>query len=287
MSELALCDSDLREVPADVAVARGPYIQTLNLSGNALVAPGNLQYFTSVKTLILDHNSLESLDGFPRMTSVTTLWFNNNSVSLLVEFIDAVEALFPNLVYLAFMRNPASPPLVCLSEEDTAASHRYRCVCAACAMICMLATNSRVGARSGPCRLYVLYRLPRLQFLDASAPTPAERRESAEKGQYMAVRKPKQAASSASLAAGGGLGSPGSDAGGISIFSGMGSGFDAGSASSPGSGRARGATESGEGSGVSPPVARKPQAHIMVAAATSAYDGRHSEGNRFIRDSQL
>ena len=129
MSELALCDASLTEVPSDVALARGRYIQTLNLSGNAIKAPANLQHFTSVTTLILDHNNLESLDGFPHMPSVKTLWFNNNTVSQLVEFIDAVAEHFPNLTYLAFMRNPASPPLVCLSEEDTAASHRHRCVC--------------------------------------------------------------------------------------------------------------------------------------------------------------
>ena len=126
MSDLALCDAGLKEVPIDVATARGRYIQTLNLTGNALIAPGNLQHFSSLTTLILDHNDLDSLEGFPVMASVKTLWFNNNNVSELVEFIDQVSVLFPNLVYLAFMRNPASPPLVCLSEEDTSKSHRYR-----------------------------------------------------------------------------------------------------------------------------------------------------------------
>ena len=126
MADLALCDAGLKEVPADIAASRGRSVQTLNLSGNELVPPANLQLFTAVTTLILDHNGLESLEGFPPMPSVTTLWFNNNSVSELVDFMDSVVALFPRLVYLAFMRNPASPPLVCLSEEDTAASHRYR-----------------------------------------------------------------------------------------------------------------------------------------------------------------
>ena len=136
----------------------------------------------------------------------------------------------------------------------------------------------------------MLYRLPRLQFLDASAPTPAERAEAAEKGQYMVVRKPKRAASSASLrlSSGGGGAAIGDAADSPSIFSGMGSGFDAGS---PGTSRA-GAGGDADGP-ISPSSAggsagtRKPQSHIMVAAATSAYDGRHSEGNRFIRDSQL
>jgi Leucine-rich repeat (LRR) protein len=104
MGDLALCDLSLKEIPLDTATLRGPYVHTLNLSGNALVAPGNLEHFTSVTTLILDHNDLESLDGFPRMPSVTTLWLNNNRISQLVELADSLVFSFPNLVYLAFMR---------------------------------------------------------------------------------------------------------------------------------------------------------------------------------------
>ena len=47
-------------------------------------------------------------------------------MSDLVEFMDQVVALFPNVTYLACMRNPASPPLVCISEEDVSASTRFR-----------------------------------------------------------------------------------------------------------------------------------------------------------------
>ncbi len=104
MGDLALCDLGLKEVPLETATLCGGSTLTLNLSGNALVAPGNLQYFTAVTTLILDHNELESLDAFSRMPSVTTLWLNNNKISELVELADAVAFSFPNLRYLAFMR---------------------------------------------------------------------------------------------------------------------------------------------------------------------------------------
>lgn len=132
------------------------------------------------------------------MDSVTTLWFNNNDVSVrgvgrdprsrarqrtpslpsppppptssfqvgdLVEFLDEVVATFPNVTYLSLMRNPASPPLVCLSEEDVQATQRYR--------------------------LYVIFRLPRLQFLDSGPVLAEERKEAAARGQFLAVRKPK------------------------------------------------------------------------------------------------
>jgi hypothetical protein len=93
-----------------------------------------------------------------------------------VEFLDQVATAFPNVVYLSFMRNPASPPLVCVSEDDVAAAKRYR--------------------------TYVIYRLPKLQFLDASPVTAAEKAEAAEKGQFLAPRRPKKSVQ-ASAAAGG------------------------------------------------------------------------------------
>jgi hypothetical protein len=147
--------------------------------------PGNISAFAKVHTLILDKNGLQGVGGFPKMPSVTTLWFNNNEVNDIVEFMDEVQATFPNVTYLSCMRNPASPPLVCVSEEDVAASSRFR--------------------------LYVVHRLPKLQFLDASPVTAEERKEATARGQFLAVRKPKQKSVSAlnkptspSAAAGGG-----------------------------------------------------------------------------------
>ena len=82
--------------------------------------------FTRVHTLILDKNELAGLEGFPRLPSVTTLWFNNNGVEDLVDFCDQVEATCPRVTYLALMRNPAAPPLVCVSEDDVQSATRYR-----------------------------------------------------------------------------------------------------------------------------------------------------------------
>lgn len=80
MSELALVDQGLSEIPLHLAESRGPVTKALNLTENHFVPPGNLQHFRVVETLILDKNDLENLEGFPRMESVTTLWFNNNKV---------------------------------------------------------------------------------------------------------------------------------------------------------------------------------------------------------------
>jgi hypothetical protein len=121
----------------------------------------------------------------------------------------------------------------------------------------------------------VLYRLPKLQFLDASAPSHAERAEAAEKGQYMAVRKPKRAPSGSNILGGespSGLASP-------SIFSGFGAATS--ETATSGSGGAAGASSADVGSagGEADSSSRKSHgAHIMLSTATSSYDGKHSEG---------
>lgn len=134
------------------------------------------------------------------------------------------------------------------------------------------------------CRLYVIYRLPKLQFLNASPVTAAERREAAEKGQYMAVRKPKRATSGGA----GGSGSGAGDAAGAaaaapdaaSLFFG---GATAGSAPAAGAGGGGAGAAAGKGEGEDGD--KRPSA--FIALGSTHYDGRHSEGNRFIVDSDL
>jgi len=135
------------------------------------------------------------------------------------------------------MRNPCSPPLVCVSEDDVQATRRHR--------------------------LYVVFRLPRLQFLDSSPVTAAERKEAAEKGAYLAPRRPKAAA------AGGGGGSGGGGAGSPAA---------AGPALVGGGLSTAGAAEAAA-------EKKKPASFLGVGAST--YDGRNSEGNRFITDRSL
>ena len=62
---------------------------------------------------------------------------------------------------LSMMQNPASPKLVSESVEDHHMAARYR--------------------------LYVIYRIPSLQFLDASPVTPTERAEARQKVRTRAV----------------------------------------------------------------------------------------------------
>ncbi len=199
-------------------------------------------------TLILDKNGLAGLAGFPAMPTLAQLWFNNNAAEDLAAFCDDVARLFPALTWLSFMRNPAAPPLVCQSEEDAAAAGRYR--------------------------LYVVFRLPKLQFLDAQPVTPAERAEAAKRGQFLAARRPKagdpgagppsRGNSSSGVGGGGGGGGGGG-------FLGM---FSGGAAGGGGGGGAAG------GAGAAAPQPKKPTAYLAVGR--QEYNGKHSEGNRFI-----
>ena len=121
---------------------------------------------------------------------------------------------------------------MCVTEDDVPATRRHR--------------------------LYVAFRLPRRQFLDSSPVTAAERKEAAEKGAYLAPRKPKAAAA------------------------GAGSGAGAAAAA------AAGAPPPGSPGGAPPaeaPVKKQPASFLGVGAST--YDGRNSEGNRFITDRSL
>lgn len=251
-----MLEKDLAEVPLDVAVSSGPSAKTLNLTENRFCPPGNLQHFKVLEQLVLDNNNISSLEGFPCMPSVTTLWINKNQISDLPELADQLLALFPNVMYLSAMMNPASPPLVLTSEEDVARSKRYRA--------------------------YLAYRLPRLAFLDASPITAEERAEGREKGDFLVARKPKRATAASATSAGsapaGASAAAPSAADAASLFYGSGAAAAGGAGSSPGAvGSAAAASADAE--------KRKPAAYLGLG--TTHYDGRHSEGNRFVTNDQL
>jgi len=220
-TELNLVDLDLTEVPSSYLSAAVSYL-TLNLSENRLLPPCNLHHFSKVHTLVLDKNGLKSVSGFAKMLSVTTLWFNNNNVTDIVGFLDDVVTIFPNVTYLSCMRNPCSPPLAIVSEEDVETTRRFR--------------------------LYVIYRLPKLQFLDSSPVSLNERKEASQKGQYLAPRRP-------------------ATTGAISPVS---------ASSMP---IAQPAPQA--------PAEALKRPSSFLGVGSSRYDGANSEGNRFITDKHL
>eukprot|EP01138_Halocafeteria_seosinensis_P003332 gb/GECG01003408.1/.p1 GENE.gb/GECG01003408.1/~~gb/GECG01003408.1/.p1 ORF type:complete len:282 (+),score=34.60 gb/GECG01003408.1/:1-846(+) len=280
--ELALLDKNLPEIPAWVE-DQAESVKTLNLTGNALEKFKRLNMFTNLDTLILDKNGLTNLEGCPRMESVRTLWCNNNYIQDVETFLTQAQKSFPNITKLSVMRNPASPPMVCLSEEDVAAMERHR--------------------------LYVIYRLPQLMFLDSSPIKAEERREAKRRGQFLAVRKPPKKRNSMSESSRhtgelrgrtGSMSSVGSNQSmpaqtnkADNVWSALDGGLT--SADSHGgadnvppeerSSYAQSFSDEFSDGEHEEKQTKKPTAFLRVE--TTRYDGKHSEGNRFILDQHL
>ena len=121
-------------------------------------------------------------------------------------------------------------------------------------------------------RCYLAYRLPALTFLDAAPITADERAEGREKGEFLVARKPKRRAAAADAAAAAGAGA------GMQFFGGAGAGTGTGA----GAGAAPAAGADG-----APDEQLKKKSSAFLGLGRSTYDGRHSEGNRFIVDKDL
>eukprot|EP00753_Platysulcus_tardus_P022645 PLAT9853.1.p1 GENE.PLAT9853.1~~PLAT9853.1.p1 ORF type:complete len:234 (-),score=75.90 PLAT9853.1:56-757(-) len=221
---LSLVRRDLRELPADVAASRGPIVFTLDLTENRLESFAHFDKFTELDTLILDKNGLSSLAGMPVMPTVDTFWFNNNQVADLVGFIDEVVEKLPNITYLSMMRNPACPGFYDLTDADVEDYNRYR--------------------------YYILYRIPKLKFLDSAPVSAEEREEASRRGEFLAVRRP-----------------------------------DGKKKKKKKKKKSEEERKEEEGGLAAMHSKREPAAFLGIGI--SRYDGRHSEGNRFILNEDL
>jgi hypothetical protein len=228
--DLVLVEKELSSIP-DSFVASHAAAKTINLTGNAIRPPANLDKFKEAEALILDLNELDSLEGFPVMPSVTTLWLNKNKFNDLPSLVDQIKASFPNCQVLSLMGNPCAPGLVLTSQEDVMRIERYR------------------G--------YLAHRLsPHLAVLDSSRITDKERADGKAAGDLAIPRKPPRPSAAAAAAA----------------------------ASSAAPTVAEPSVSPSEGSS----SGRSAKGNAFLALGRSnAYDGSHSEGNRFIVDTQL
>eukprot|EP00771_Trimastix_marina_P001853 gnl/Trimastix_PCT/2959.p2 GENE.gnl/Trimastix_PCT/2959~~gnl/Trimastix_PCT/2959.p2 ORF type:complete len:248 (+),score=67.22 gnl/Trimastix_PCT/2959:881-1624(+) len=159
---LSLAGLDLEQMPSEYGVKYGSHIKRLDLSHNKISAIQNIALFTALEDLVLDNNQLVSEQHFPNLPSVTTLWVNNNKIADIKAFLDAVCPAFSHLTYLSTLKNSACPhPLTGGNEDDY---RRYR--------------------------LYVLSRLPSLNFLDSAPCTPEEIAEAKRRGQFCLPSRP-------------------------------------------------------------------------------------------------
>lgn len=128
----------------------------------------SLESFTKLTSLVVDSNQLIShQERLPTLAHLTTLSVNDNAIDDLDVWLTCVAARFPNLTFLSMLKNPACPNY--FIGKDAKDYARYR--------------------------LFVLHRLPGLKFLDSSPVTASERAEAKRVGHLMRVARPVAKAS--------------------------------------------------------------------------------------------
>ncbi|KAJ9450261.1 putative U2 small nuclear ribonucleoprotein Aprime [Diplonema papillatum] len=144
------------------SIAASSSVTILDVSHNEIESLEGLAQFPSLEILTLDNNPITTLAGMPVMKNLKTLWLNNclldDTDATLQTLIDAA----PRLRFLSLLGNPMSKSELSGASADEAS--RYR--------------------------LYTLYKIPSLSFLDATPVTPTERENAVSKGRYLKIARP-------------------------------------------------------------------------------------------------
>eukprot|EP01060_Flectonema_neradi_P014170 TRINITY_DN20886_c0_g1_i1.p1 TRINITY_DN20886_c0_g1~~TRINITY_DN20886_c0_g1_i1.p1 ORF type:complete len:250 (+),score=65.56 TRINITY_DN20886_c0_g1_i1:60-752(+) len=138
----------------------------LDVSFNDLSDFEGLSDFTNIETLTVDNNNIKSLETLPSLPSLKTLWLNKNCISDVDSALEVLSTKMPNIEYLSLIGNPG-----CKSEM-----------------------NGSTPSEAERYRLYCIYKLPKLVFLDSSPVKEDERQNAIARGQYLKVAKPTVAA---------------------------------------------------------------------------------------------
>eukprot|EP01120_Amphizonella_sp_Union-15-10_P007370 TRINITY_DN2478_c0_g1_i1.p1 TRINITY_DN2478_c0_g1~~TRINITY_DN2478_c0_g1_i1.p1 ORF type:complete len:229 (-),score=49.21 TRINITY_DN2478_c0_g1_i1:50-736(-) len=160
---LSLIAQNLTHLPAFLGEEYGEQTTSLALNDNALSTVENLENFTNLQSLVLDNNSIVSISSFPKIQTLQTLWLNNNKIDSLELLLNEIEQKFPNLTYLSLLKNTCCPNFFVGKDSGSYIRYRY----------------------------YVISRIPKLRFLDAS-PVTDEEREEAKKLSTMTARPDPQ-----------------------------------------------------------------------------------------------
>jgi len=164
-TDINLSSRGLNQLTENFVSRFGTTAKRLDLTDNEIKSGVNFDKMTSLEVLVLDKNNIETFDSsWPVMRNVTTLWLNNNKISDNQATMDFIAKTFPNLAYLSMMKNPACPNMY-FSDGEAEAYQRYR--------------------------YYVIHRLKKLQFLDATPVDADERKEADKRGVFLTVARPK------------------------------------------------------------------------------------------------
>ncbi|XP_037075419.1 leucine-rich melanocyte differentiation-associated protein-like, partial [Pollicipes pollicipes] len=155
--ELHVFDNHEGMIPREVCRLFGPDTLRLNLSSCHLRFSKGLAMFPNVEEIIMDNNELTSLE-MCRLPRLHTLSLNNNKVEGLETLLVMLQRCAGRLRYLSILGNPCSPDQLTCDRYTPADYARHR--------------------------LYVLYMLPQLLFLDSTRVTAPERVEAKRRGAY-------------------------------------------------------------------------------------------------------
>jgi len=152
-------------IPTWLGQSNRDRIKRMDLSFNCLLTLSGVQNFPNLEELIIDNNNLIDLATLPFHATIHTLSLNKNRILDLDYLLDVLSTRLPALTYLSMLGNPACPDqLTFQSEIDEMDYQRYR--------------------------YHVLYRLPKLRFLDSRIVTNCEFKESQRIGVFTRVVRP-------------------------------------------------------------------------------------------------
>lgn len=189
----------------------------LDISNNAFKDLSFIFAFNNLQELVADNNRLRIPLKIPRLDNLRTMCLNKNYIDDLDRLLDELADKLNSLTYLSLLGNPVCPTLQSESQDDDIT--HYRC--------------------------YVLYRLPRLKFLDSSPVKITEIQKSHTHGEFYKIAKPAIV-------------------------------------------QVKNSEEELIKTNLSPlPMLKTSENKTSFGKCKYVYKGKHSEGNRFIRNSDL
>ncbi|XP_013414951.1 leucine-rich melanocyte differentiation-associated protein [Lingula anatina] len=162
--QLSFMGYDCDRIPDHLAKSYGAVTRTLDLSFNRISTLDGLENFPNLEELILDNNEVDDSINIPQMTKLHTISLNKNRISDLESLLEQINKNCPSLTFLSLLGNVACPNQLSSLDKDDDDYRRYR--------------------------MYVLYRVPRLKFLDSSPVKEAERAEAKRQGAFLSVVRP-------------------------------------------------------------------------------------------------
>ncbi|KAK2167950.1 hypothetical protein NP493_1252g00018 [Ridgeia piscesae] len=165
LTQLSYIGQDCERIPIRLGQDNSCLVRHLDLSFNQLRSLDGAERFRNLEELILDNNALDDNITLPFLPKLHTLMLNKNKISLYLErLLDILSKQLPSLKYLSLLGNPACPDQLSSADSSDEDYEQYR--------------------------IFVLYNLPKLKFLDSTPVKMTERTEAQRRGCFLRVARP-------------------------------------------------------------------------------------------------